>query len=292
MQTGKGPTVNIGGRLYGFSRPWVMGIVNATPDSFYATSRHMGEEAGVAAERLVAEGADIIDLGACSTRPGAGEVSSEEEQERLDRALEAIRRRLPDALVSVDTWRPSVARKCVEEWGVSMINDISGGDYDPEMWPTVAELRVPYIAMHTRGVPSNMSSLTDYDDVTAEVLRDLAFKADALHQIGVNDVIVDPGFGFAKSIDQNYELLARLAVFRETGCPVLAGMSRKRMVWQELAVSPAEALPGTTAINTMALLNGADILRVHDVAAAVQAVGVFMAYRRNAPRQQNSIQRF
>jgi dihydropteroate synthase len=284
-------SINIGGKLYDFSRPRVMGIVNATPDSFFADSRHMGADAVVAAERLLAEGADMLDLGACSTRPGSREVSAAEEQERLDAALEGIREKFPDVIISVDTWRAEVARKCVERWNVNIINDISGGDYEPEIWNVAADFKIPYIAMHTRGVPSTMSSLTDYDDVAADVLKSLVDKADALHQIGVCDVILDPGFGFAKTVDQNFELLAHLNAYRATGCPLLVGVSRKRMIWEELKITPSEALPGTTAVNTIALLNGADILRVHDVAAAVQAVCIYEAYKRNMP-QKNRIERY
>lgn len=285
-------TVNIGGRLMDFSRPKVMGIVNATPDSFYPASRHQGSDAAREAAVQLEAGADILDIGACSTRPGSQEVSAEVEMERLRAALGPIRDSFPDAVISVDTWRAAVARRCVEEFDVDIINDISGGDYDPDMFSTVADLKVPYVLMHTRGVPATMSQLTDYDDVTADVLRALAFRLDRLRQLGVCDVILDPGFGFAKNIDQNYQLLANLPVFSELGCPLLVGASRKRFVWQLIGITPEEALPGTVAVNTLALVNGADILRVHDVAAAVQARAVAEAFLNNAPAGFNTIERF
>lgn len=288
----RGLTINVGGRLMDVSRPKVMGIVNATPDSFYSASRHRGADAAREAGIQLAAGADILDIGACSTRHGSQEVSAEVEMERLRDALGPIREKFPEAIISVDTWRAGVARRCVEEFGVDIINDISGGDYDPDMFATVAELKVPYVLMHTRGVPATMSQLTDYEDVTADVLRALAFKLDELRQLGVCDVIIDPGFGFAKDIDQNYQLLANLPAFSELGCPLLVGASRKRFVWQLLGITPEDALPGTVAVNTLALVNGADILRVHDVAAAVQARGVAEAYLRNAPTAYNTIERF
>lgn len=283
-------SLHIGGRLVELTRPWVMGIVNATPDSFFAGSRcASGAAAATRVARMLADGADIIDLGACSTRSGAAPVSEKEETERLDSALEAIRARFPEALISIDTYRAAVARHCVERWHADMINDISAGDLDPEMAITVAELKVPYVAMHTRGTPDSMQQLTDYDDVTAEVLEALARKVDLLHAVGIADVIVDPGFGFAKSIDQNYQLLGRLPVFRQLRCPLLVGISRKTMIWKELGIRPDEALNGTTVLNTLALIGGASILRVHDVKEAVQAVTLFEAMLRNLPADFPSI---
>lgn len=282
-------TVKTSHGLLDLTRPVVMGIINATPDSFYSGSRIPEAEAAAArCGEMLRAGAAIIDVGGCSTRPGAPMPDGDEELGRLAPVLERIRESYPDAILSVDTFRASVARECVSRWDVDIINDISGGDLDPEMLDTVAELGTPYVLMHTRGTPDTMQSLAVYDDVAAEVLRDMAEKVDALHARGVADVIVDPGFGFAKDIDQNYRLLASLGAFRALGCPLLAGMSRKTMVWKELGITPEQSLPGTLALNTIALLNGADILRVHDVKETVQVVGVTEAYLRNVP-DQNSI---
>lgn len=266
-------SINIDGRLMRFDTPKVMGIVNVTPDSFYAGSR-TAVASGVAArvETMRAVGADLIDIGGYSSRPGAADVTADEEYARLARGLEAVRRIWPDAVVSVDTFRADVARRCVEEWGVRIINDISGGTLDAEMWPTVASLRVAYVLMHMRGTPQNMVSLTDYRDVAAETLSDLAFKTAQLREMGVSDVIIDPGFGFAKTIDQNYQLLADLREFRLIGAPLLVGVSRKSMIYKVLGIEPEDALNGTTILNAIALLRGADILRVHDVREAVEAV--------------------
>lgn len=273
---------NLNGRLFTADRPLVMGIVNVTPDSFFAASRVDGDGLLSRVAVMIDEGADILDIGGYSTRPGAAEVSADEELARLLPAVNRVREAYPDAIISVDTFRADVARKCVEA-GADIINDIGGGDLDPDMFATVADLKVPYVLMHMRGTPADMQSRTDYDDVAADVLRDLAFKTDRLHQMGVCDVIVDPGFGFAKNVDQNFRLLASLRAFRSLGCAVLAGLSRKTMVWKELGITPDEALNGTTAVNMIALLNGADILRVHDVKEAVQTVRLYEAYRRNLP---------
>lgn len=268
-------TINVKGRLLDFSVPWVMGIVNVTPDSFYAGSRTQQREAVEARVAAMRDaGAACIDIGGYSSRPGADEVSPDEEYSRLARGLEAVRKVWPEAVVSVDTFRAGVARKCVEDWGADIINDIAGGTLDPAMGETVASLRVAYVLMHMRGTPSTMQTLTEYDDVVADVVRDLAFKADALRQLGVADIIIDPGFGFAKTVEQNYRLLARLGEFRRLGCPVLAGLSRKSMIWRPLGITPADSLAGTVALGTVALANGADILRVHDVPEAVQTVKV------------------
>ena len=280
--------LNIRGNLIEFNRPAVMGIVNVTPDSFFAGSRVPADSVTARVSEMMAQGADIIDLGGYSSRPGADTVTAEEELARLVPAIAAIRERFPDIPVSVDTFRADVARECIAQ-GADIINDIGGGDLDPEMFGTIADLRVPYILMHMRGTPATMQSLTDYDDVVADVLRDLAFKTDRLHQLGVNDVIIDPGFGFAKTVDQNYRLLAALGMFREIGCPVLAGVSRKTMIWKELGIHPDEALNGTTAINMIALMNGADILRVHDVRECPETVRLFCAYQRNIPEDTHII---
>ena len=266
-------SLNLRGQLVEIDRPWVMGIVNVTPDSFYSGSRATDEQTLVGRVRqLLSEGADILDIGACSTRPGSESVSEQGEMDRLQWALDIIRREAPDAIISVDTYRAAVARRCVEEWGTDIINDISGGMLDKEMFATVADLRVPYVLMHMRGTPETMSSLTDYDDVAADVLEWMARRIDELRQMGVADVIADPGFGFAKTVEQNYELLARLEAFHALDAPLLVGVSRKRMIYTPLECGADDALNGTTVVNTLALAKGAHILRVHDVNAAVQAV--------------------
>ena len=266
-------SINVDGRLISFDTPKVMGIVNVTPDSFYAGSR-VSESADISdrVRSMLADGADILDIGGYSSRPGADEVTPDEEYSRLARGLEAIRKVKEDAVVSVDTFRADVARRCVEEWNVGIINDIAGGDLDPEMWDTVADLDVSYVLMHMRGNPKTMGSLTDYKDVTAVTLSALAEKTAQLRQKGVRDVVIDPGFGFAKTVEQNYQLLSDLKEFKIIGAPVLVGISRKTMIWKPLEITPDKAANGTTVLNTIALLNGADILRVHDVRNAVEAI--------------------
>ena len=276
MKQNQDLSINIRGRLQDFRRPWIMGILNVTSDSFYAGCRAENEEAVAARVRAIRdEGADCIDIGACSTRPGSEPVDEELELSRLLGAIAIVRREWPEAVVSIDTFRAAVARKCVEA-GADIINDISGGTMDPDMMDTVAELRVPYILMHMRGVPATMQRFTDYEDVTADVITELAYSIRGLRERGVCDIIVDPGFGFAKDADQNYRLMADLEEICRIGLPVLVGISRKSMIWRPLGITPAEALPGTIALNTAALLKGASILRVHDVAEAVQARDVVM----------------
>ena len=266
-------SMNLRGRLVEIDRPWVMGIVNVTPDSFYSGSRATDELTLVGRVRqLIAEGADVLDIGACSTRPGSQSVDAQAEMDRLQWALGIIRREAPGVILSVDTYRADVARRCVEDWGVDIINDISGGTLDDTMFKTVAQLHVPYVLMHMRGTPDTMSSLTDYDNVTADVLEWMARRIDDMRQMGVADIIADPGFGFAKTVEQNYELLARLEAFHALNAPLLVGVSRKRMIYTPLDCTADEALNGTTVINTLALERGAHILRVHDVRAAVEAV--------------------
>lgn len=276
-------TINIRGRLMDFSRPKVMGIINVTPDSFYSQSRTFSQDA--IARRLdgmLAEEADIIDIGGYSTRPGADPVSPEEEYSRLALALETVRKRHPETVVSIDTFRAEVARRCVEDWQADIINDIGGGTLDPEMWPTVADLKVPYILMHMRGTPQTMQSMTDYEDVAADVISDLAHKAARLHALGVADVIIDPGYGFAKTIDQNYRLLAAIPEFRKMRMPVLVGISHKTMIWRPLGITPEESTLPTVALDAMALQLGADIVRVHEVLPAVQTVKMLGLLRRNS----------
>ena len=252
-----------------FGRPKVMGIINATPDSFYSGSRTPEGEALEARVRgMLSAGADIIDVGGYSSRPGCEDISAEEEYARLAMALECVRRVDEVIPVSVDTFRADVARRCVGDWGVSIINDISGGTLDMDMWETVASTGAVYVLMHMRGTPQTMTGLTEYGDVTAEVISDLAFKLSGLRELGVADVIIDPGFGFAKDVAQNFRLLEELGQFGRLGCPVLAGLSRKSMIWRTLGITPEDSLNGTTALNMVALTNGADILRAHDVREA------------------------
>ena len=266
-------SLNLHGRLVTIDRPWVMGIINVTPDSFYSGSRVNDERSLIERVRqMLDEGADVLDVGACSTRPGSEQVDARQEMERLQWALGVMRREAPDAVISVDTYRADVARRCVEEWGADIVNDISGGLIDEAMFATVVELQVPYVLMHMRGTPETMSSLTHYDNVAADVLEWMARRIDELRQLGVADVIADPGFGFAKTQEQNYELLARLEAFHALNAPLLVGVSRKRMIYTPLGCTADEALNGTTVINTIALQQGAHILRVHDVKAAVEAV--------------------
>lgn len=266
--------LNIRGRLVRYERPAVMGIINITPDSFFAGSRVRGEaDIRARAEGMVARGADMLDLGACSTRPGAEMATEVEETERLVSAVEAVRAAVgAEVPVSVDTFRASVAQAAVEA-GADIVNDISGGLLDGDMFATVAELRVPYVLMHSRGTPATMQSLTDYPGgVVADVIGEMSGRLAELHALGVADVIVDPGFGFAKTLEQNYELMANLERFALLGCPVLVGISRKSMATKALGISADEALNATTVLNTMALERGAAILRVHDPLEARQAV--------------------
>ncbi len=265
-------TLNIGGRLLDLSVPRVMGILNLTPDSFFDGGRHHTVDGALQqTERMLKEGADIIDLGAYSSRPNAEDISAEEELSRLIPALQQIRKEFPEAVLSVDTFRSEVARAAVAE-GAQIINDISAGTLDPEMFKTTAGLKVPYILMHMRGTPQTMQSQTDYKNVLNEVLDYFITKVQHLITLGITDLIIDPGFGFAKTTAQNFELLNRLETFRMLGFPVLAGVSRKGMIWKTLEITPEEALNGTTVVNTIALMKGARILRVHDVKAAKEAV--------------------
>lgn len=265
--------INTGGRLLDLGIPRVMGILNVTPDSFYKGSRYFSDSAIIeAALKMMNEGADIIDIGGYSSRPGAKEISQEDEEDRVLRAIKLVRKEIPGCVISVDTFRAGIARKAVEDCGAMMINDISGGELDAGMFSVVEKLNVPYILMHMRGIPATMQTLTDYDDIVADVLKWFGSRIYDLHARGVKDIIIDPGFGFSKSIEQNFEMLRRLGEFSVAGLPLLAGLSRKTTVWKTLGISADEALNGTTVLNSIALLNGADILRVHDVREAVQAV--------------------
>ena len=268
-------SIRIGGRLMDLSTPKVMGILNVTPDSFYADSRKQSE-ADIArrVEQIMDEGGDIIDVGAYSSRSGAADVTAQEEMERLARALRIIRRLAPGAVVSIDTFRAGVARCCVEDYGAHIINDISGGEMDADMFSTVASLQVPYILMHMQGTPQTMQSQPSYQDVVIEVMQSLGKRASLLHEMGVCDVILDPGFGFGKTLQHNYQLLSRLSQLHELHLPLLVGVSRKSMIYNLLGCTPQEALGGTTVVHTIALLQGAHILRVHDVKAATEAVRI------------------
>ena len=261
------------GSIVNINEPWVMGILNLTPDSFYSNSRC--NELALIEQRvyqIIAEGARIIDIGGYSSRPGANDITPDEEYSRLATGLDIIKRIAPNAIISVDTFRADVARRCVNNWGVDIINDISGGNLDAEMFDTVASLGVPYILMHMRGTPSTMQQFTQYNDATLDVINDLSQKVSILKEKGVKDIIIDPGFGFSKTLEQNYTLLNNLEKFHSLNAPLLVGVSRKSMIYNTLDGSPDTALNGTTVINTLAIAKGAHILRVHDVKEAVEAV--------------------
>lgn len=270
-------SLNLHGQLMSFERPAVMGIINATPDSFYAQSRVAEVETiSRRAVDMADEGADIIDVGGCSTRPGAADVSTEEETARVVQAVRAIREVLPSMPISVDTYRAAVACEAIAA-GADIVNDISGGDLDSRMIPAVAEMGVPYVLMHMRGTPATMQRLTDYGDrsVTQVVITHLAEKVNLCVDAGLTDIIVDPGFGFAKTMEQNYELMRHIPLIRDAlQLPLLVGVSRKSMITRPLGISAEEALAPTAALNSIAITLGASILRVHDVKAAVQAVAL------------------
>ncbi len=265
-------TLNAGGNILDLGKPVVMGILNLTPDSFYDGGVYFTEkEALKRAEQILSEGGTIIDMGAYSSRPGAVDISPEEELERLIPALKAIVKEFPEAVISADTFRAAVAEQAVSE-GAAIINDISGGGLDNKMFETVARLKVPYILMHMRGNPETMTKLTDYEDVLKEVLNYFSEKVYALRLLGVKDIIIDPGFGFSKTKEQSFSLVKELNYFKLLNLPILAGVSRKSMIYKTLNTSADEALNGTTVLNTVSLLKAANILRVHDVKEAVEAV--------------------
>jgi dihydropteroate synthase len=266
-------SINIRGRLMDLSVPKVMGILNVTPDSFFSSSRYMSEE-GILHRvgQIIDEGADILDVGACSTRPGIELVSEEEELLRLRMSLHLIRKRWPDIPVSVDTFRARVADMVVNDYGADIINDISGGNMDKDMFSTVARLNVPYILMHIQGTPGTMQNEPYYENLMTEVCQFLAKRVRDLRILGVNDIILDPGFGFGKTLDHNYELLRRLDEFCLFDLPILVGVSRKSMIYKLLGTTPEQSLNGTSILNTIALMGGAHFLRVHDVKEAVECV--------------------
>jgi dihydropteroate synthase len=268
-------TLNCRGRLVSLQQPLVMGILNITPDSFYDGGRYFDLQKGLQrAAEMVSEGADIIDIGAVSTRPGATPVTEGEELKRLQPIIEGILSKYPDTILSVDTYRSEVARRVIG-WGASMINDISGGTMDPEMFGTIASLKVPYVLMHIQGTPETMQTDPSYSDVTREVIQWLADRVYQLRQLGVCDIIVDPGFGFGKSASHNYTLMRELDFFRILQLPLLIGVSRKSMVYKSLNINSTDSLTGSTALHYHALTKGAGILRVHDVQAAVQTIEIF-----------------
>ena len=267
-------TLNFRGKLVELQRPWVMGILNVTPDSFYADSRTPMADPDSIQQRvreMLADGADLIDVGAYSSRPGADDISPLEEMRRLEVALAAVRSVAPEVYLSVDTFRSEVARQCVEHFGVDMINDISGGVLDKAMPKMVARMGVPYVMMHMQGKPETMQTAPEYEDVLAEVLEFLARQQQRFFDAGGKDVVIDPGFGFGKTMMHNYRLMDRLEDFHELHAPLLVGVSRKSMIYKLLETTPQEALNGTTVLHTLAMMKGAHILRVHDVRAAVEA---------------------
>lgn len=270
-------TLNLRGKLYSLCEPKIMGILNVTPDSFYAESRTSNEEHIAArVQQLMDDGADMIDIGGYSSRPGADDVSPEEEMNRLRRGLRVVRRLYPEVPISVDTFRADVARMCVEEEGADIINDISGGMMDRQMFRTVARLGVPYILMHMQGTPDTMQQAPHYDNLRREVMLYFAERIDRLCQMGAKDIIVDPGFGFGKTLEHNYELFHHLDDFNLFNLPLLVGISRKSMIYKLLGGTPQTSLNGTTVLNTIALMKGAHILRVHDVKEAVEAKRIVM----------------
>lgn len=276
-------TLNLRGRLLELREPQIMGILNVTPDSFYSDSR-TPDEAHITerVRQMMDEGADMIDIGGYSSRPGADDVTPEEEMDRLRRGLRIVRKLYPEVPVSVDTFRADVARMCIEEEGADIINDISGGMMDRQMFRTVARLGVPYILMHMQGTPDTMQMAPHYDNLRREVMLYFAERIDRLCQMGAKDIIVDPGFGFGKTLEHNYELMNHLEDFAVFNLPLLVGISRKSMIYKLTGGTPQTSLNGTTVLNTISLVKGAHILRVHDVKAAAEAKQIYMAMKQNA----------
>lgn len=276
-------TLNLRGRLLELREPQIMGILNVTPDSFYSDSR-TPDEAHITdrVRQMMDEGADMIDIGGYSSRPGADDVTPEEEMDRLRRGLRIVRKLYPEVPVSVDTFRADVARMCIEEEGADIINDISGGMMDRQMFRTVARLGVPYILMHMQGTPDTMQVAPHYDNLRREVMLYFAERIDRLCQMGAKDIIIDPGFGFGKTLEHNYELMNHLEDFAVFNLPLLVGISRKSMIYKLTGGTPQTSLNGTTVLNTISLVKGAHILRVHDVKAAAEAKQIYMAMKQNA----------
>lgn len=268
-------TINVKGKLLDLSEPQVMGILNVTPDSFFDGSRKQTEdEIRSRVEQIVSEGGSMIDIGAYSSRPGAADVSATEEMDRLRKGMKILREVAPDIPVSVDTFRADVAKMSIEELGADIINDISGGELDKEMFKTVAHLKAPYILMHMKGTPQTMQQAPHYDDLMKEILLYFAEKVQQLRDFGQKDIILDPGFGFAKTLDHNYELMNHMEELKIFELPILSGVSRKSMIYKLLGNTPQDALNGTTVLNTISLMKGASILRVHDVKEAVEVVKI------------------
>ncbi len=282
MKTSIPYQLNMKGELLDLSEPKVMAIINLTPDSFYEGSRVQSENQLLnSVEKALNDGASILDVGGYSTRPDAVPVSSEEEFERLKNGLKIIRKHYPKALISVDTFRAEIAEYVVKEFGVQMINDISGGTIDDKMFETIAKLEVAYILMHMKGTPQTMTKMTDYENMMLEIMNFFEKRVQKLLDFGVKDIVLDAGFGFAKTLEQNYELMAKMHYLKEFELPILSGISRKSMIYKLLQSTPREALNGTTVLNTLSLVNGANILRVHDVKEAVEVVKIFNQYNKN-----------
>lgn len=275
METNNFRTINVNGQLMELQSPQVMGILNITPDSFYAGSRKQTEADILSRTRqILEEGASIIDIGAYSSRPNAEHISPDDEMQRLRTALHLINRDFPDAVISIDTFRADVARMCVEEYGAAIINDISAGQMDEQMFTTIAQLGVPYIIMHMQGTPQDMQTNPHYENLLKEVFFYFSEKVQKLRDLGVKDIILDPGFGFGKTLEHNYQLMNHLEEFSVFDLPLLVGISRKSMIYKLLESTPEEALNGTSILNTIALLKGANFLRVHDVKAATEAIAI------------------
>lgn len=275
-------TLNIAGQVIDLSQPKVMGILNLTPDSFYSVSRMQSEkDVLTVAEKMLADGADFLDLGAYSTRPGADDISADEEAKRLLPVIRNLKKEFPTAILSIDTFRASIAERAINE-GAHIINDVSGGTLDDKMFETIGKLNVPYVLMHLKGNPTTMNKLNQYDNMAQEIVQHLSERINQLQAFGVKDIIVDPGFGFAKNIEQNFQLLNQMERLRILGFPILAGLSRKSMIWKTLEITANEALNGTAVLNTVALQNGANILRVHDVKEAKECIAIFKKLKDNS----------
>jgi dihydropteroate synthase len=277
----KKQSLNIRGRIILLNPPCIMGIINLTPDSFYEGSRFKSEkQVLIQCETILKDGGKIIDIGAYSSRPGADNLSIQEEKSRLTKVLGKIRKEFPGVIISVDTFRSEIALTVVNDYEVDMINDISAGTLDHKMIETIAALKIPYVLMHLKGSPQTMQQHTDYNHLIHDIILFLTEKINTLHQLGIADIIIDPGFGFAKNITQNYHLLANLHQFNSLNLPLLVGLSRKSMIYKLLNISAVESLNGTTALHTIALLQGADILRVHDVKEASETIRLVQEYKR------------
>ncbi|OFX62480.1 MAG: dihydropteroate synthase [Bacteroidetes bacterium GWB2_41_8] len=273
-------SINLNGRLIDFSKPVVMGILNVTPDSFFDGGKYKTEKKVVKrAEEILEQGGTIIDIGAVSTQPGSDGVSTKDEIDRIIPAVKAVRKAFPEAVISIDTYRSWVAMKVIEDCGPCIVNDVSGGNFDVHMFETIGKLGVPYILMHMQGTPVKMQDNPEYEDIIRDISMFFTDRVKKLNKAGVKDVIIDPGFGFGKTLEHNYELLNRLDSFKVFQLPVMVGVSRKSMIHKLLGQKPEDALNGTSVVNTLALMGGADLLRVHDVREAVEAVRIMEMVR-------------